>query len=153
MSYLLDKTCAKGPIASWETTAMPLAARPSWYYASNKTKQGPVTLEQLGQLLESGQLQPSDMVWQEGTAKWVPASSIEYPAAQPPAGMSRPLPPALAKLATAPMERPPQEPYRVKHRIQQDRASVYAEPNWNSHVIVELVAGDEIELGKVQKVR
>jgi putative ABC transport system ATP-binding protein len=47
-----------------------------WYYAQNKKRMGPFELERLRDMLKSGQLKPSDMIWQEGTQKWVPASSV-----------------------------------------------------------------------------
>ena len=47
-----------------------------WWYLQNKQKLGPLTLEEMRILLTSGRLQPVDMIWQEGTPKWVPASSV-----------------------------------------------------------------------------
>jgi hypothetical protein len=52
------------------------ASPPCWYYARNKEKHGPVSLDQLNALLNSGQLLPTDMVLQEGEKKWVFARSV-----------------------------------------------------------------------------
>jgi hypothetical protein len=56
--------------------AAPAAPGPGWFYAQNKKKHGPVQLTQLRQLASSGKLQPSDMVLQEGSGKWLAASAL-----------------------------------------------------------------------------
>src|SRR5437016_2858360 len=48
---------------------------PTWYYAQNKQKVGPVSLQRLRQLVTGGQLQPTDMVLQTGSSRWCPAGS------------------------------------------------------------------------------
>jgi hypothetical protein len=49
-----------------------------WYYTQNgQPAQAPVSAAQLKQLAAAGQLQPTDLVWQEGMANWAPASSIK----------------------------------------------------------------------------
>jgi hypothetical protein len=47
-----------------------------WYYTKNGQQQGPVTSAQLRQLAQSGDLQPTDMVFKEGGSQWVAASTI-----------------------------------------------------------------------------
>lgn len=47
-----------------------------WYYAKDKQKHGPVTIDELKALLRAGQLQPTDMLLEEGAQKWVAASSV-----------------------------------------------------------------------------
>lgn len=49
-----------------------------WYYTKDrKGKFGPVSAVELRTLLESGSLQPTDMVWKQGMKEWVPVSAIE----------------------------------------------------------------------------
>lgn len=61
----------------------------SWHVAKGKTKLGPYTREQLKRLAQAGQLQPSDMVLPDGSAKWTQAITV--------AGLfTRPQPPAAA---------------------------------------------------------
>ncbi len=48
-----------------------------WYYAQQGQRQGPVDDEQLKQLVASGQLKPSDLVWKKGMAAWMAASAVE----------------------------------------------------------------------------
>jgi hypothetical protein len=48
-----------------------------WYFAREGKKQGPVTVEQLKGMVTSGQLNPKDMVLEDGTAKWTQAGSIQ----------------------------------------------------------------------------
>jgi hypothetical protein len=42
-----------------------------WYYALDKKKVGPITLEELGRLLRAGQLQSTTMIHRQGEPKWV----------------------------------------------------------------------------------
>jgi len=47
-----------------------------WWYAKGDQRQGPFTAAELKALVASGQVAPTDMVWKEGLANWVPASSV-----------------------------------------------------------------------------
>ncbi len=47
-----------------------------WYYSRNRTQQGPVTRDELLSKLASGEVSPSDLVWKEGMADWIPASQV-----------------------------------------------------------------------------
>ena len=49
---------------------------PQWWYAVDGQQQGPVSSAELKQLADSGQLKPTDLVWQEGQADWAPASNV-----------------------------------------------------------------------------
>ena len=67
------------------------------YIARDKKKLGPYPTAQMKQLAASSQLLPTDMVLQEGSTQWKPASQVQefFPAsvaASPPP----PLPPPLA---------------------------------------------------------
>ncbi len=44
-----------------------------WYYTTNKQQMGPVTWDELRELVEVGILKPHDMVWCEGMDEWVKA--------------------------------------------------------------------------------
>lgn len=59
-----------------------------WYYARDGQALGPIPLERLQQLIRVGELRPTDMVLEQGTTQWVPASSVLGTAAGPP-----PMPP------------------------------------------------------------
>ena len=41
-----------------------------WYYTQNGEQRGPVSPAQLKQLAQSGQLQPTDLVFKEGGKEW-----------------------------------------------------------------------------------
>ncbi len=56
-----------------------------WYYVVNGSQTGPVSFAELKAVAASGKLSPHDLVWQEGTPDWVPASSV--------AGLLTPKPP------------------------------------------------------------
>ncbi|MFO0844149.1 MAG: GYF domain-containing protein [Gemmataceae bacterium] len=49
-----------------------------WFYTVNgQQAPTPATAVQLKQLAANGQLQPTDLVWQEGMANWAPANTIK----------------------------------------------------------------------------
>jgi hypothetical protein len=48
-----------------------------WYVTMAGQQYGPVTPQQLREMAMSGQLQPTDSVWKQGMANWVPAKSIK----------------------------------------------------------------------------
>src|SRR5262245_5124488 len=50
-----------------------------WYYAKDKRKRGPVSQAELRTLLARGELLPTDMILQEGTPRWIGASSLLEP--------------------------------------------------------------------------
>ena len=48
-----------------------------WYYTRDgKRREGPVTVDELQALVKDGRLLPADMLLEEGSAKWVPVSSV-----------------------------------------------------------------------------
>lgn len=69
-----------------------------WMYARGQQQFGPVTLEQLKQLMHTGQVQGADLVWRDGMPQWVPAQSVAElrggDAAPPIAAAVRPAEPA-----------------------------------------------------------
>lgn len=60
-------------------------ANGEWYYARNNQQQGPVAVQLLQDMARSGQLQPTDLVWQQGMPNWIPASQVPQFFAAPPA--------------------------------------------------------------------
>ena len=48
-----------------------------WHYGQGEEQHGPVPLEELKQLVASGQVQPIDMVWNEDMPEWLPAKDVE----------------------------------------------------------------------------
>jgi tetratricopeptide (TPR) repeat protein len=59
-----------------------------WYYTQQGQRKGPVSAGELDQLVTSGQLQPTDLVWKKGMAQWVqvgqfPGEVTEHKAAEP----------------------------------------------------------------------
>jgi hypothetical protein len=55
---------------------VPRTSDPSWYYMRHGQRGGPVSRGQLQQLIATGKLGPSAMVWQTGMANWVAAASV-----------------------------------------------------------------------------
>lgn len=47
-----------------------------YFYARGEEQFGPVSSQQLRQLANTGQLLPTDLIWKEGMADWVPAERI-----------------------------------------------------------------------------
>ena len=48
-----------------------------WYYAAGNERHGPVSAPDLKKLADAGTLKPTDLVWKDGMADWVPARSIK----------------------------------------------------------------------------
>lgn len=75
-----------------------------WYYSKKGQRIGPVSDEQMNQLVSSREIQPTDMVWKQGMAQWAQASQIFPPPAPDPnapppipdAPQSPQLPPVIA---------------------------------------------------------
>jgi hypothetical protein len=83
-----------------------------WYFARPYTEFGPFTAAQLQELAASGQLQPQDTVWMEGTEKRVAANKVKglfsatraVPPAAGPNGQTNggvALPPGLPRFASS----------------------------------------------------
>ena len=79
-----------------------------WYYLSGGNRFGPIDTNKLKELAASGGLQPTDMLWRDGMAEWVPASSIKglWPSGVAPAPAVVAAP---ARRATAPVRREPED--------------------------------------------
>ncbi len=48
----------------------------TWHYVQNGLTLGPISWEQLQQLVAAGAVAPNDLVWQDGMAAWAPAATI-----------------------------------------------------------------------------
>ena len=62
-----------------------------WFYGRGGQRNGPVTFEQLRQLVAGAQLRPDDLVWQDGWSEWRKATEVTGLFAapqQPPSGPS-----------------------------------------------------------------
>ena len=82
-----------------------------WYYSMGGAQQGPVALSILRDLLQSGKLERSSLVWRQGLSDWTPASAVselwekepmaevtvatELPSALAPPIPSTPVPPVV----------------------------------------------------------
>ena len=75
----------------------------SWFYAENQERKGPVAFTTLQSLLSQG-LPASSLVWTEGMAEWLPASSIPELVSQtaPSPGASSPYAPPSVEVSLAP---------------------------------------------------
>lgn len=47
-----------------------------WYYSERDERRGPVSLEELRQLIESGKVAPDELAWTEGMPDWKPIRLI-----------------------------------------------------------------------------
>ena len=64
-----------------------------WYYAQQGQRKGPVSEQEIRQLISSSQLQPTDLVWKQGMAQWAKASEFFPPSSSDPnASLPLPLP-------------------------------------------------------------
>ncbi|AHF93214.1 hypothetical protein OPIT5_26370 [Opitutaceae bacterium TAV5] len=55
-----------------------------WYYSHNGQQAGPVPQADFDNLVHSGVITPSTLVWREGMSEWRPASEVGVSAAAPP---------------------------------------------------------------------
>lgn len=65
-----------------------------WYYAEGKEQKGPVSEEQFAELVRSGAVQASTLVWHAGMPAWKPYGEVyqSQPPATPPPPLSTPGP-------------------------------------------------------------
>ncbi len=49
----------------------------AWYLYKNQQQEGPITWDYLVQKVETGDLEPADMVWTEGMENWARADQVE----------------------------------------------------------------------------
>ena len=54
-----------------------------WYYAKHGKQEGPVDVATLQGKIQSGEVAPTDLVWKEGMAEWLPAGEVSELAAAP----------------------------------------------------------------------
>ena len=57
-----------------------------WFYSVGNTREGPVTEDELRQLVAAGKLAPADLVWRDGMPDWVEAHTVDvlFPPSAPP---------------------------------------------------------------------
>jgi len=72
----------------------------AWYYNWQGQQTGPVSAEQLQQLVAGGRLPPDQLVWKEGLPNWLPAAAV--PGLLTPAVLAAGLPPAPLAAGYAP---------------------------------------------------
>src|SRR4051812_49652392 len=77
-----------------------------WFYAAEGRQTGPVSQEQLAELVRSGQIAMESLVWREGMASWQPLREVQasIPALAGPAGAA---PGAAPRGASSPAGPPP----------------------------------------------
>lgn len=94
-----------------------------WFYAKGNRQFGPVGTAELRQLLEQGELAPTELVWQKGMKSWTPASavpalceglSISVPPTEPP----RTAPPVAAPAAVPGPVKAEEEPRPAGRSVQ-----------------------------------
>lgn len=65
----------------------------TWYFVDLLgQRKGPMSQQQLLEVIAQGRLRPTSLVWREGLAQWQPLSSMEHEL-QPPTAATPPLPP------------------------------------------------------------
>ena len=57
-----------------------------WFYGKDGTQHGPVSDQEIGGLIQSGQIDGTTIIWREGMADWLPVSQVpEFQTTVPPA--------------------------------------------------------------------
>ena len=94
-----------------------------WYYSKDrKSKNGPITRAELGELARTGRLLPTDMVNPEDGPKWFPAAEVEGLFQQKGASVSQSVPVAAA-------QQPPARPQGVRTRPSKSAATTQNPPS------------------------
>jgi hypothetical protein len=73
-----------------------------WYYSKNGMQLGPLSTEELSGKANGGEVLPSDLIWREGMADWLPLSQV--PEFQGAGGLATPPPIAMGSV---PIQQPP----------------------------------------------
>jgi GYF domain 2 len=60
-----------------------------WYYTTEGKQMDPVTMRELKKLVGEGVLKPTDMVWKDGMARWIRASSVKELFPDPTSGLDQ----------------------------------------------------------------
>ena len=74
-----------------------------WWYANGSQQQGPISAQELKRIAAEGGLQPDALLWREGMAEWIAASSVRglLPAAEVTLPVPPPVPPPPPPAAAA----------------------------------------------------
>lgn len=108
-----------------------------WYYSKNGTQLGPVDESALRSKLASGELSPSDLVWREGLADWLPAARVPEFQSSPTAAAPGPLSPPVS---APPLGQPQPQPYSppLAHGTPSPQALQIPNYLWQSIVVTLL---------------
>lgn len=74
-----------------------------WYYSKNGSQLGPIGAAEIEAKLRSGEIAPTDLVWKDGMADWVPASQVGELRALVSGPAATPVTPAAAIPASTPI--------------------------------------------------
>jgi uncharacterized membrane protein len=117
-------------VAELQASPPPVTEKNWFYSADGQERKGPVAESELKRMLAAGQLPNSALVWSEGLASWVPASSL---AALQPAGV-------VAAAVTAPQPLPQGPCYsRTHNRDLMQAARAVLGGHWGVAVGVTLI--------------
>ncbi len=102
-----------------------------WFYSQQGKECGPVSKEQLKELLNSAQLEPTDFVWREGDSKRIPVSQAKQPPAPAPSATSAAQPSEpIRRNVDAP---PPFPPAAKREPSPSSKTSAQEEPSRFAH--------------------
>ncbi|MFN7922049.1 MAG: RDD family protein [Bryobacteraceae bacterium] len=75
-----------------------------WFYAEGEVQKGPVSDEAFADLVRSGVVRDSTLIWREDLPNWTPYSSVKVPVAAPPVPPAPSFAPVAAAAAAAPVQ-------------------------------------------------
>jgi uncharacterized protein YkwD len=90
-----------------QTVTLPKTSASRWFFARAKKKYGPYTWQQLLTLAQRGELQPTDMLLQEGTQQWMRADAFAVLFAEVATAVTASAPPTKARRSTSEPTTPP----------------------------------------------
>jgi len=117
-----------------------------WFYEKGTTAAGPVTEEELWDLLNSGEITKDSLVWKEPMEKWLPFSQVQE-LRLPPRPKPPPMPKAEEKISadTDTSFQPPQDPEPEEKEETYDNVEkvVFKSPEYEPGEITTMDSADE----------
>src|SRR5262245_46811409 len=121
----------------------------NWFYISNGSTRGPVAAAELKALAGAGKLLPTDPVWTNGMATWLPASTVQG-LFSPPAPVAKgppPLPVAKKGPPPLPALKAQDGPTRAEEEARWERGARWERRFWRG--LWMLIAFGLLGLGRL----
>jgi hypothetical protein len=69
-------TLNSGPLTAANTIANAMAKKKKWFYKRDGEQQGPFANREIREMVRTGDILPTDLLWKEGMQSWIAAGSV-----------------------------------------------------------------------------